>query len=69
MNALQTLLSTIDPQANEDYTPLTPADQCGTDGLVYEEYISPTGTTYAIGRNPETGEIVRDDRPWQLRCL
>lgn len=67
MDALTLIKNTIDPQADEPYAPLTPADQCETDGLVYEEYISPTDTVYMIGRDPNTGEVVRDDRPWQLR--
>lgn len=65
MNTLETLLSFVDPQ--EGLPPLTSADQCESDGLVCEEYVSPTNTAYLIGHDPETGEVVRDDRPWQLR--
>jgi len=38
----------------------------GKDGLLYEQVVGSSGV-YLIVSNLETGEVVRDDRPWQMK--
>lgn len=48
MNALQTILNTIDPQANEPYTPATPADAIPVEPPTVDGcWETHTGTHYA----------------------